>query len=64
MNMNPSGWERTIDALCGVAFVAFAVCYGIHRISLLIPGGFKTMEMDAPTLISSAAEATGFGARK
>jgi hypothetical protein len=68
--MNPSRWERTIDALCGVAFVAFlipffayvAVCYGIHRLSLRIPGGLKTMGMDAPR--SSPAQPTppGFGA--
>jgi hypothetical protein len=68
--MNPSRWERTIDALCGVAFVAFlipffayvAVCYGIHRISLRIPGGFKAMGMDTPTLIYRAADTTRFGA--
>jgi hypothetical protein len=53
MNMSPSRWERTIDALCGVAFVAFlipffayvAVCYAINRISLRILGGFNPIGM-------------------
>jgi hypothetical protein len=66
MNMNPSRWERAINARCGVAFVAFlvpffayvAVCYGIHRISLQIPGGLKPLGMDAPTQQTRA----GFGA--
>jgi hypothetical protein len=68
--MNPSCWERTIDALCGVAFVAFlipffayvAVCYGIDRISLRIPGGLKTIGRTHRR--SSPAQPTppGFGA--
>jgi hypothetical protein len=70
MNMNPSRWERTINAICGVAFVAFlipffayvAVCYVIHRVSLRIPGGLRTMGMDAPRLSPAQPTPPGFGA--
>jgi hypothetical protein len=59
MNMNRSRWERAIDALCGVAFVAFLVpffvyvagCYAIHRISLRILVGFKHLRPTSRTPI-------------